>query len=139
LEDRHLEPLICTTLGSLFGLTGRYFKRLTLDYFQWKNEGVVFKILSPNTLNPEIVEINPPGKQITVLSDLFFTNLICVEPLNHLCVGDIPEVDIELYVRGLNWRKRWEFRYMKAKAIGLIWAERELFGRIATFQDDTKG
>ena len=117
----------------------RYFKHIALDYFRWRKQKITLKILSANTLSPEVVEINPPGKEVTVLSDLVFTNLVCGESVNGLCHGEVPDVDVELFARGLHWRKRWEFRYMKAKAMTLIWAEKQLFERIATFNDDTKG
>lgn len=90
-------------------------------------------------MNPEMVEITTPGKEILVLSDLFFTNLVCGQSVERLCKGDVPAVDLEAYIQRLRWRKRWEFRYMKTKAVALKWVERELFRRIATFQDDTNG
>jgi len=109
-----------------------------VEYFRRREQPITLRILSTNTLIPEVVEINPPGKESTILSDLFFTNLVCGETVDGLCHGDVPGVNIEAFVRQLHWRKRWEFRYMKAKAMALIWAEKQLFGRIATFNDDTK-
>jgi len=41
-------------------------------------------------------------------------------------------VDIDMYVMGLHWRKRWEFGYMKGKARVFIWVEKEHFRRFAT-------
>jgi len=116
----------------------RYFKHIVVEYFRWRKQPITLRILSTNTLIPEVVEINPPGKESAVLSDLFFTNLVCGEPVDGMCQGDVPDVIIEAFVQELHWRKRWEFRYMKAKAMALIWAEKQLFGRIATFNDDTK-
>ena len=110
-----------------------------LDYFRWRGTWITFNILSTNTLTPEILETNPPGKTITVLSDVFFTNLVCGESVDKVCEGVIPAVDIDMYVRGLHWRKRWEFGYMKGKARAFIWVEKELFRRFATFQDNTNG
>lgn len=110
-----------------------------MEYLRWRKQPITLRILSTNTLIPEVLEINPPGTEVTVLSDLFFTNLVCGEPVDGLCRGDVFGVNIDPFVRGLHWRQRWEFRYMKAKATALIWTEKQLFGRIATFNDDTKG
>lgn len=112
---------------------------MIIKYLQFRSEEMTFNVLSPNTLIPEVTEINPPAKQIiTVLTDSYFTNLACNEPVDGLFVADkvIPDVSqLELFVKGLGFCKWVEYRYMFTKAKLMIWMEREFFGRIATFHD----
>jgi hypothetical protein len=113
----------------------RYFKDLVLDYYRHRSEIISFNILPSNTLDPEIVEINPPAKKtVTVLSSSFFTNLVCQEPLDGLCTEDsyVPEMpQLEEYVRTLGWRQYLRYYYMKTMALIGFWTEREVFRRVA--------
>jgi hypothetical protein len=103
-----------------------------------RSEAVTLKILSSNTLNPEIIEINPPTiNTVLVLTDSFFTNLVCHESLDGLYTGKIPDVSkLDAYMEQLNWWSQCEYKYMKIKAKVSIWAEKELFGRFSTFISD---
>lgn len=113
----------------------RYFKDLVLDYYRHRSESISFNILPSNTLDPEIVEINPPAKKtVTVLSSLFFTNLVCHEPLDGLCTEDsyVPDMrQLEEYMRILGWRRYLKYYYMKTMALIGFWTEREVFRRVA--------
>ena len=104
-----------------------------------QSEAITFKILSSNTLNPEIIEINPPtNNTITVLADSFFTNLVCQKSVDELFQSEdkIPDISqLDTYIRSKSWWKRCEYKYMKTKAKTLIWVEKELFRKIATFND----
>src|SRR5271169_5449775 len=100
-----------------------------------RQEAVTLKVFSSNTLNPEIIEINPPSKDtILVLADSFFTNLVCHESVDGLYTGTMPDVSkLDAYIGQLTWWRQCEYKYMKRKAMVSIWAEKELFRRIATF------
>jgi hypothetical protein len=107
-----------------------YFKKLVLEHLQ---HPITFKILSKSTISPEIVEINPPSKQtVTILSDAFFTNLACKQPLAGLA-DDTIDFDLDACTKEFNLWKRMGYRYMKIRAMMNMWLERELFQRIATF------
>jgi Protein of unknown function (DUF1365) len=112
-----------------------YFRRIVLEYFQWKREAVRFEILSGNTLEPEVIEICAPLETVTILSDAFFTNLACGGDIAGLFEGKFDKgVDLEGYNAGrLEWRERLYFRYMVMKARISIWMQQEVFRRIATF------
>jgi hypothetical protein len=78
--------------------------------------------------------IGESGSTVTVLSDAFFTHLACGQPQDGLSDIKIPNVSQELdkYISTLSRWKRWEYKYMKTKALSLIWLEKEIFRRIAT-------
>lgn len=103
-------------------------------------QAVTLKVLSSNTLNPEIIEINPPAKEpILVVADSFFTNLVCHESLYGLYTGTMPDVSkLDAYIGELNWWRQYEYKYMRIKAMVSIWAEKELFRQVATFNNDTR-
>jgi hypothetical protein len=111
-----------------------YFRRLCIDYFQWKRENVRFEMLARNTLEPEVLEFGVPSETVTILSDAFFTNLACGANIAGLYAGKFDGlVDLEGYAGRLAWRERVYLRYMVMKARISIWMDKELFTRIATF------
>ena len=107
-----------------------------------RSESVIIKDLATNTLNPEIIEMNPPAENsITVLTDSFFTNLVCQESLDGLYKTDgmIPDMSkFEAYIGQLDWWRRCEYKYMKTRARMLIWAEGAFFRQIATCSETEK-
>jgi hypothetical protein len=133
-EDNPLEPLTCI---SLHGPTNspRYFKNLVLDFCRSRSESVSFNILPSNTLNPEIIDINPPAKKtVIVLANSFFTKLVCHESLGSLCTEDsvVPEItDLETYVRSLDWLHYMKYLCMKTMAMMGFWIESEVFKHVA--------
>jgi hypothetical protein len=98
---------------------------------------VTLKVLSSNTLNPDIIEINPPtNNTVLVLTDSFFTNLVCHESLDGLYTGTMPDLSkLDTHFGQLTWWKQCEYKYMKMKAKVSIWVDKELFRRIATFNN----
>ena len=113
--------------------TDSYFKSLLIRYFQWRGKSITFKILASNTLNPEIIEINPPSDTIIVLSESFFTYLACNEPVDTLAIGHIPDMQLSKYVEELSWLQRCKHYFVHKRAIMAIKIEKEFFRRIATF------
>ena len=107
-----------------------------MEYLRFKRDNVVFRCYSVNTLDPEIIEINPPMKRcIEVFSDNFFTRLVCGYLTGDSSNSTMEIPGLEEYIQQLDWSQRWYYHYMKTRARMEFWAERELFKRIATFVD----
>jgi cyclopropane-fatty-acyl-phospholipid synthase len=111
-----------------------YFRRLVVEDLKWKREAVRFEMLSGNTLEPEVIEIGAPSETVTILSDAFFTNLVCGADIAGFYEGKFDkQVDLEGIAGRLDWRERVYLRYMVIKARISIWMDQEFFRRIATF------
>src|SRR5271156_852819 len=72
--DDNLQARMTCILPCFYLSDGRYFKNLVLDYFKAGGENLEFRILAENNLVPEIVVINMGMKEVTILSNTFFTN-----------------------------------------------------------------
>lgn len=131
----------------------------------YSTEGITFKIFSSNPLVPEIITIHPPpatkriinpptttkegtinctpANDITILSDLFFTNLVCGRSVDGLYISDtvIPDIsksdvgpdlsNFDVFIAELSFWRRWGYMFMKSKVRGGNWIEKELFKWIA--------
>src|ERR1700694_4988228 len=109
-----------------------------IDYFRTRSKGITFKILSSNTLAPEIIQINS-GPTITILSDTFFTNIACHLPLDGLSHGPIPDTShLDHYITTLPLLQNWKYNYMKQKVLTISSLEKYFFKKIATLVEKSK-
>jgi hypothetical protein len=82
-----------------------------------------------------MIEINS-GPTITILSDVFFTHLVCHLSLDDLSDGPIPDMSqFDTFITNLAHWKQWKYKYMTKKVLIMSYLEKQLFKKIATVND----